>query len=292
MRSRMTFVSLCVCLAVGIPSARAGAPTGPSLPIIEKGQWAVGIEYAYEKIDVEADGRCVESIAGGPSESYRQEFTIDSMKTNMLFGRIEYALCRDWDVFVRLGASDADADIEASGPGVILGGRGGEVGLDGSFGFGAGVGTRATLCQSGPWRIDGLAQVTWLHPDDSDFAITNVETPDESVTGTAKLDYLQGQIGLTAVYRADAWSLWAGPFLQIIDGDLDMDAQFIIDGVTQGRISCSGDVEEDSQFGLTLGANCEVTENFIAWVEGQFTGDSWLVGIGGMIRPDKLLGEW
>ncbi len=292
MRPRTTFVSLCIGLAIGVPSALAGAPMGPTLPVMQKGQWAFGIEYAYEKIDAEADGSCTETIVGGLSEKYHQEFMIDGMKANMLFGRIEYALCRDWDVFVRLGASDADADIKASGPGVVLGSQGGEVGFDGSFGFGAGVGTRATLYRCGPWRVDGLAQVTWLDPDDSDFRITNPEDPGEIVAGTAKLDYLQTQIGLTAVYRGDAWSIWAGPFLQIIDGDLDMNARFLFDGVTQGRICCSGDVEEDSQFGLSLGANCEVNKNFIAWIEGQFTGDSWLVGVGGMIRPDRLFGEW
>lgn len=292
MRARTTFVSLCMCLAVGVPSVWAGAPMGPTLPIIDKGQWAFGIEYAYEKIDLDANGRCVESIIGGPSQSYRQEFTIDSMKTNMLFGRIEYALCKDWEVFVRLGAADADAGIRAGDPGVVIGGQGGKVGFDGSYGFAGGLGTRAMFYECGPWRIEGQAQVTWLDPDDSDFRITNRQNPNESVVGSAKLDYLQTQIGLTAVYRGDAWSVWAGPFLQFIDGDLDLDSRYIIDGATLGRISCSADIEEDSQIGLSIGADCEVNRNLLAWIEGQFTGDSWMVSIGGIFHPDQLLGEW
>jgi hypothetical protein len=123
-------------------------------------------------------------------------------------------------VFVRLGASDADADIKASGPGVVLGGQGGKVGFDGSFGFGAGVGTRATLYRCGPWRVDGLAQVTWLDPDDSDFRITNPEDPGEIVAGTAKLDYLQTQIGLNRrlIERRLEHLGWSLPS-RIIDGD-------------------------------------------------------------------------
>jgi hypothetical protein len=294
MKARTAFVSLCVYLAVGASSAWAGAPLGPTLPIIDKGQWAFGIEYAYEKIDLEADGRCVESIFRESlldSQSYHQEFTIDSMKTNMLFGRIEYALCKDWEVFVRLGASDADADIEAGDPGFVLDG-GGKVGFDGSYGFAGGLGTRATLYQNGPWRVEGQAQVTWLDPDDSDFRIVNPESYGEYVSGSAKLDYMQAQIGLTAVYRADVWSVWAGPFVQFIDGDLDLDARYVT-GDGYGTVSsCSLDVEESSQVGLSIGADCEVNRHLIAWVEGQITGDSWLISVGGILHPDQLLGEW
>ncbi len=292
MRARIAFVNLFVCLAVTIPSAWAGVPMGPTMPVVEKGQWAVGIEYAYEKIDVEAEGTCTQSILGGLSEKYSQQFMIDSMKTSTVFGRIEYALCQDWEVFARLGASNGDAEIRASGPGVIIGGRGGEVGYDGSYGFAGGIGTRATFYQSGPWRIEGLAQVTWLDPGDSDFRIINPEDPTESVAGNAKIDYLLTQVGVSAVYRVNAWSFWAGPFFQMIDGDLDMDADFITDGTTLGQINCNGDISEDSKLGVTLGADCEVNRNFIAWIEGQLTGDSWMVSVGGILHPDHLLGEW
>lgn len=43
MRPRTTFVSLCIGLAIGVPSALAGAPMGPTLPVMQKGQWAFGI---------------------------------------------------------------------------------------------------------------------------------------------------------------------------------------------------------------------------------------------------------
>lgn len=291
MSAKTAFLILSVCLTVGAWPAWAGAPMGPTLPIIEKGQWAFGVEYAYEKIDVGADGTCVESIVGGPSESYRQKFTIDGMKTHMFYGRIEYALCTDWDVFVRLGAARSDADVKATGPGVIIG-RGAEAGLDAGYGFSAGLGTRATFYRSGPWRIDGLAQVTWLDPDDSRFRITNRDDSSQAVAGTAKLEYLQGQIALAAAYRAKTWGLWGGPFVQIIDGDLDLDARFLIDGASAGRIKCSADVEEESWLGLSLGADCELTQNLTGWIGGQITEDSWLVGIGILVRPDRLLGDW
>lgn len=291
MSPKTAFLVLFICLIVGASPAWAGAPMGPTLPILEKGQWAFAIEYAYEKVDIEADGTCVESIVGGPSESYRQEFTLDGMKTHMLFGRIEYALCNDWDVFVRLGAARSDADAKATGSGVIIG-RGAEAGLDAGYGFSAGLGTRATFYRSGPWRIDGLAQVTWLAPDESRFRIADRDDSGQAVAGTAKLEYLQGQIALAAAYRTKTWGLWGGPFVQIIDGDLDLDARFLIDGASAGRIKCSADIEEDTRFGLSLGADCELTQSLVGWIGGQITDDSWLVGIGILIRPDRLLGNW
>ncbi len=52
----------------------------------------------------------------------------------MILGRIEYALCKDWDVLVGLGVVDAGADI-----------RGRDADLDGGFGFSGGLGTQPTL---------------------------------------------------------------------------------------------------------------------------------------------------
>ena len=103
--------------------------------------------------------------------------------------------------------------------------------------------------------------------------------------GEGKLDYLQTQFSLAAIYQEETWGVWIGPFLQLIDGDLDLDAQFVIDGVTQGTLSYSGDVEEESQVGLHTGVAFGLSPEVACWLEGQFTADSWLLGIGAVVRP-------
>ena len=285
MKALLTVLSIGLGLTACGATALAGAAMGPAMGTIEKGQWSVGVEYAYETITLGAEGRGIESIVGGPSESYRQEFTIDDLQTNMFFGRLTYGLGEQWDVFVRLGTADAQDDIEVDGAGIITGVNDGRVGFDGSYGLAWGIGTRATLWTSGPWHIAGLAQVTWLDPDDGSFCVTDRDYPDESVEGDAELDYFQAQFSLAAIYQEETWGVWVGPFFQLVDGDLDLDARFVIDGVTEGTIACSGDVEEESQFGVHAGAACGLSPDLACWVEGQFTSDSWLIGTGIIIRP-------
>ena len=65
MRALLTIVSIGVWLTVCGPVARAGAPMGPAMATLEKGQWWFGLEYAHENINLEANGRCVESPVGG-----------------------------------------------------------------------------------------------------------------------------------------------------------------------------------------------------------------------------------
>jgi len=286
MKALLTILSVGLWLSACAATALGGTAMGPAMATVEKGQWSLGIEYAYENIALSADGSAVESIVGGGSDRYSQRFEIDDLGTNMLFGRLTYGLCDTWDVFVRLGAADAQDDIKVDGAGIITGAGGGRVGFDGSYGLAWGLGTRATFWTSGPWSVAGLAQVTWLDPDDSRFRLTDRNHPNETVVGEGKLDYLQTQFSLAAAYQEETWGVWIGPFLQLIDGDLDLDAQFVIDGVTQGTISHSGDVEEESQVGLHAGAACGLSPDVACWLEGQFTADSWLLGIGVVVRPE------
>ena len=46
----------------------------------------------------------------------------------------------------------------------------------------------------------------------------------------------------------------------------------------------SGDIEEESQFGGYVGASWDVRENISCYLEGQFTGDAWGIGIGAARR--------
>lgn len=283
MTTRWTILTLSLWLIVCGATALAGAPMGPAMATVERGQWSVGVEYAHENINLAADGHSVESIVGGGSERYSQSFAIDDLESNMFFGRLTYGLCDTWDVFVRFGLSDAQDDLKVTGPGIING-AGGQLGFDGSHGLAWGIGTRATFWRSGPWSIGGLAQATWLDPDESSFRLTVPGAPNQAVVGDGKLDYLQSQLSLAAMYQKDSWGVWAGPFAQLVDGDLDLDAQFVIDGVTQGNLAFSGDVEEESIIGVHAGAAYAVSNGLACWIEGQFTADSWLFGVGGIIR--------
>ena len=285
MKAILSVMSAGLTLTVWAVAASAGAPLAPAMATLEKGDVSLAFEYAYENMTLAADATCVESVVGVGSDAYKQKFVIDDLETNMFFARLTYALTDRWDVYLRLGAADGQGDLKVDGPGALTGAGAGRIPLDGSYGFTGGIGTRATLWTSGPWSIAGSAQATWFDPDHSGFRIIQPATPNEFVLGHSKIDYFQTQFSLAAVYQQEPWGIWAGPFVQLIDGDLDLDADFVIDGVPLGAITCSGDVEEESKVGVHAGAALAVSPSLATWVEGQYTPDSWLVGIGVIIRP-------
>ena len=68
--------------------------------------------------------------------------------------------------------------------------------------------------------------------------------------GDVGIEYWQTQVALTVAYQVDTWSLWAGPFLQFIEGDLELDGQLVLDDVIGGNITVlDADIEESSQVG-------------------------------------------
>ena len=285
MKAILAVISVGLALTMWATAASAGAPLGPAMATLEQGDLSLGFEFAQETMTLSADGPCIESVSGS-TDSYKQKFEIDDLESTMYFARLTYGLTDQWDVFLRLGAADAQDDLNLrGGTGLLTGTGAGTIAMDGNHGFAYGVGTRATFWNDGPWSIAGTAQATWFNPGDTSFNITRPATPDQSVLGEAQIDYLQTQFSLALVYQEDPWGVWIGPFAQLIDGDLDLDADFVVSGSTLGNISCAGDIEEESVIGLHAGAALAVAPGLAGWVEAQYTPDSWLFGLGAVIRP-------
>ena len=287
---RMNSFATAVLIVTGIlvSAAPAGAPMGPATAFLGDGRWAVGGEYAYEQTDLDAFGTVTERFLNDTSFFWTQPFRVDDLTSNMFFGTLAFGISDNWDIFARVGAADAKDKIVALSADTDAIERQND--FDGSFGLAWGAGTRATFCRSGPWSFGGLMQVTWFRPGNSDFSVADPLIPDESWVGEAKLNYWQAQAALAATYQVDQWRFWAGPFLQSIRGDLDFSGAAVLNGAGVSTIRWTSDVQESSQFGGHFGANWEVSDVFDVWVEGQVTGDSWLVGVGAMFRPEKSFG--
>ncbi len=277
-----------IVMGVLVSAAPAGAPMGPATAFLGEGRWAVGAEYAYEQTDLEASGTVTERFLNNNTFFWTQPFEIDDLTSHMIFGTLAYGICDNWDIFARVGAADAKDEVVALPADADAIRRQND--FDGSFGLAWGAGTRATFCRAGPWSFGGLMQVTWFHPGNSDFSIADPLIPDESWVGEAKLNYWQAQASLAAAYQADKWRFWAGPFLQFIRGDLNFSGAAVLNGAGLSTIRWTSKLEESTQVGGHFGANWEVSDVFDVWVEGQITGESWLVGVGAMIRPEKSFG--
>lgn len=288
MSTRVLATAVLAVTAVFVPVASGGAPMGMPAAAGSQGQWAIGAEYGYEQRDLKAFGTVDEVFLNGSTFAWAQPFRLNDVTSHMFFGTLAYGICENWDVFGRIGASNAKDSL------VVLpadtNARENEGDLDNSFGLAWGLGTRATFYRSGPWSFGGLAQVTWFHPGDSGFAVADPLIPGESWVGDVTLKYWEAQVALAAVYQLDNWRLWAGPFLQFVRGDMDFAGHAILGGVGASTLRWTSDLQDSSQIGVQVGANWEVNKEWNLRVEGQITEDSWLVGVGASFSPEKAMG--
>jgi hypothetical protein len=285
--------------AIFTTAASAGAPMGPPMALMGEGNWGAGAQYGHANMDLEADGT-LEAVytTGGPTLELRESVDVDDLAMNMFFGTVAYGVGDTWDLFVRLGVADAQDDLTAKDVALVTSVAGDpdiaqqySIGkYDGNLGFAGGIGTRATLYRSGPWAFGGLAQVTWFFPGDSDVRYTDPIWGDDAVqTGQVSIEFWEAQVSLAAIYEIDTLRLWAGPFLQFIDGDLDRDGSTSA-GDFRGEFCGSADLEEKSELGGHVGVDWEASSEVHVWVEGQLTGDSWFFGAGLMFHPEQTFG--
>lgn len=287
----LLIVSTCVSVASG------GAPMGLPMGTVDEGQWMIGGQFGRETADLEGSDTFDATYVGDGGTvtelQFDEQLEIQDLASNMLFVSFAYGVLDGWDVFGRLGVADAQDDLQATyfEDGEFYAGPHSSGALDGSFGFAWGAGTRATFWQQGPWSLGGLGQFTWFNPGDSDLSYTDpiLEPLGGTYVGEASLDYWQAQVSLALIYQADAWSFWGGPFVQFLEGEIERSGDILYDdlGVLDdgGDFSGTTDVEQDSQFGGHLGVGVDVAEQWNVWLEGQFTGDSWLIGIGAVFVP-------
>lgn len=299
MTTTRAFLILGVAAIAGAGStALGGAPMGPPIALLGEGQWAIGGEYGREEISLQGGGlmSTVFQLEGAERFDFVELQEIEDVEMNMFFATLAYGVCDNWDIFVRLGAADAQDDASAVAD-VTDYGVTGEYSLgtlDSSYGFAWGVGTRATFCRSGPWSFGGLMQVTWFEPDDSDIDYLDPVSPPPPQgvhVGEASIDWMQAQVALAAAYQMDTVQIWAGPFLQFIDGDFDRSGDIFFDTSDLGDFDASSEIKEEAQFGGHAGLLWAASDQLDLWVEGQITGDSWLVGVGLLWMPGQGMGK-
>jgi hypothetical protein len=274
-----------VLIAVGMSSSAVFAlpPMGPPRGLLGENQWAVGVEYAHGETDLEAYGRAQDDPDGlGWLDPTYSKHRIENLTSNMFFGRLGYGISDNWDVFVRLGASEARDDmterrVDGSTPNEYTG-------LDCSYGFAWGLGTRATFWRDGDLTWGGLFQITWESPDDGDVNLRPSDGDPGLLTGDAELDLREIQIATGPTLQLEDLIVYGGPFLNFVEGDLDISVSGLDSTPLLNRLRLSQDVREESQFGGYAGAHLNLRKNTSCYIEYQTTSDAWGIGIGVMRR--------
>jgi len=260
---------LAVVLAVVVlttSSVLALDPMGPPTAGLKQGEWKLGVDYMFSNTDVEADGISELDLVSG---------TVKDVEMNKVFANIGTGLSDDLEIFLRLGGAGVKPDEHDN-----LDNIAGYIGS--GSGFAIGCGMKTTLFQSDDGKIKwgALAQMSWA---DLDFDTEHYSVMGYDVSLSADASIIEAQFAFgPTVQLSEGFSVYGGPFLRILDGDVDLKGS--IDELS-GKVST--DIEEDSIFGGYIGAQFDIkpgpgqiTNGCYIFCEGQFTADGWGVGTG------------
>lgn len=288
MKTNPGILGIVLCLVILSGSAVRGAgPMGPPIATLEESQWTIGLEYGYAQADLKAHGTRRIKPEGEDAFYSAEHVEIRGLTTRTVFGDLAYGVVDTWNLFLRIGTTDAQDHVNARTSPFTGGVE--RFHYDGGYGLVCGLGSRATFCHWGPWQFGGAMQVTWLDPGESDLVWSDPEAPGSTAIGSMDIDIWQAQMALAATYQIDTVRFWAGPFLQFVRGHFDRRGETFTDGLSTGHFACSSDIEETSQAGVHFGMIWEASNRTNCWVEGQYMRDSWVFGLGAAIQPEQFL---
>ncbi|MHC4132853.1 MAG: hypothetical protein ACYSR3_12800 [Planctomycetota bacterium] len=236
-------------------------PMGPTTAELKQNQWSLGFDYSYTEMDMEFTDV---SIGGTRIPG---NITIDDIEQNKLYANVGYGIIRDWDVFVRVGASDIDLTDDVGD------------GMDSDFGFATGFGSKLTLYKQGKFSWGLLGQASYAEMDGfSDFSGTILgSTVTES---DIDIDLWEFQFATGPTIKLDShFTVYGGGFYHMIDGDYDSDVT--IDG---SPFDFKADIEEDSEWGGYGGIQINWDKRSRWNIEFQRTGAGYGIGTQVIVR--------
>lgn len=273
----LIIVGTCSSVVSALPSM------GPPRASVGQDQWAAGLGYSYSQMDLEAFGKAREDPDGGGwlPASYAKH-RIEDLTSSIILGRLDYGVSESMDVFLYLGASDAQDDMTEDR---ATGAQGNEYsGLDCSYGFAWGLGARATFWQDGDVTWGGLLQVLWENPGEGDISLRPTDGDPSRLTGDADLDLWEIQIAAGPTVQLEGFSIYGGPFLHFVRGDLEVNISGTDSFSAINRVELSQDVRQESEFGFYAGLQGEADAETSWYAEYRITGDAWGIGIGAVRR--------
>lgn len=224
----LLFVVLMVLGACG-SSALALDLLGTPTAGLAASQWEVGSEYMFSDLSVE--------VEKNPNE--------EDLQTNKACGKIGYGVTDNWEVFVRLGVANANAewlpdDIDT-----------------GSTEFACSAGTKVTFLEGDTCKWGALFSWSQMKSED--------KSPAFGVWSQVDFDEFQIAVGPT-VTVSEGLCVYCGVQYQWLDGD---------------ACEFSGTFDIDSEgYGGFVGAEFHLNDNAALTTEVQYTDDAVGVGAG------------
>ena len=251
-----TFLWL-VVLFIGVlvsTTAFALDPMGPPAATIDKGGWAIGLEYSYSDIELERQ----------PTNWSSAQRNVD-ITMHRTYGNLSYGISENVTGFVRAGG----AHLEWDDMGARVHGWEGD---SGNWDFAWGAGVKATLSESADTTWGFVAQIgrSVLTGDQKD---NGGDEPD----GEYEITFNEVQIAFGPTWKAsDSVRIYGGPFVDFISGRWQDEWE---DGYKPRK-----PIEEEDFWGGYLGAAIDLSKNSSLNVEGSLMENGWAVAAGVMWR--------
>ncbi len=252
-------IVLCFCCSASF----ALDPLGSASDKLQKGQFGIGVDYSDSDMDFKAKGRSnlaiynvtIGSLVGTLSE--KQRLDLDGVEVHKAYANLGYGITDNLEVFLRLGAADADWKD------------------DGDTHFSFGLRTGVTFYKKDALQLSALAQYSWAQSEFDSLPLTTVVggTP-YPLLMSGKLSLHEIQIAMGPTYElTDGISLYGGGFFHLMEGSLDLKGSATTVGIPQFRydLDNSYDIDKVSELGVYIGARIKATNDISYSIEYQHT---------------------
>ena len=249
-------------VSLGGSAALALDPMGPPAARLKPGQGGGGIDYSRSEMDIELSGgkwtRHLDGVFLDSGEALSE--TIKDFQADRAYLNLGYGIAKDWDAFLRVGATTAEFGDSMYGQGEKF---------DGSTDFAIGGGIRATIYEKDRLSIGGLVQVNWAKFDGK------LKASGWPVYNYIEADIRETQIAIGATYVwTDRVSIYGGPFAHYIHGGFDEALSQAYPGGGLVTTKYSWDIDEGPTYGGYIGAQILVAEHCFFNIEYQYTSDA------------------
>lgn len=255
----VAIVVLCFCGSVTFALDPIGSPAGT----LKRGQFAIGADYSFSKMDFKAKGRSILTIYNLTNgdiigiQSQEQRLSLDGVKVHKAYTNLGYGITDSLEAFLRLGAANAEWK--------------GDSDTHFSFGFRTGL----TFYQEDTLQFSALAQYSWAESDFDSLPLTTVVGGiSYPMLMSGRLSMQELQIALGPTYElTKGLSLYGGGFFHFIDGKLDLKSSASTTDIPKigYDLDSSYDIDQASELGIYIGAKIDATNNISYSIEYQHT---------------------
>jgi hypothetical protein len=268
---KIWLLALALMIGLGGSAAFALDPMGPPTAGLQHGQFKAGVDYSHSIMDLElSNGTWIEYFDGVFwDEGEAVPFTLKNFRTNRAYASLGYGAAENCEAFLRVGGTNARFGDSIWEDGERY---------DSSTDFAISSGIKATFFEDGNLKLGGLFQASWAQYDGI-LDASHLPAPDFVTINLAEI-----QIAVGATYTlTDHVSIYGGPFLHYVNGDLD-DVFSREDGGGLLTSEYYWEVNEGSVFGGYIGARVELAEDCSLNIEYQHTAAADAVGASLMWR--------